>query len=96
MKRSIEEKVVSWWRENWDGLDSYERLVEITLWLSVGFGLGSLFAVKRLILTKPQHLTEALASDTRTVTELSISLSIGGIGVCLVALLVIDHFRSED
>lgn len=89
---ALEESAVEWWKDRWKGIESYERLLTYATFASVGFGMGGLFVIRKLILENPQYLTEALSNDTQVVTKLVVGIAVTGIVVSQLLLSAL-HYR---
>lgn len=91
-KKPREEAAVEWWKEQWDGIEEYEQLLTYATFACIGFGLGGLFAIRKLIIENPQYLTESLAESTQLTVKLVFAISVTGIVVSQLILTVI-HCR---
>lgn len=91
----IEGKIVETWKDKWNGAETYANALTYLAFVFVGFGLGSIFTVRKLILENPQFLTDALAAQTQTAIQISMSVATIGFVVCSLLSLWIE-FRFGD
>lgn len=93
---ALEESLVEWWKEQWSGIEEYEQLLTYVTFACVGFGLGGLFAIRKLIIENPQYLTESLAESTQLTVKLVFAISVTGIVVSQLILTVIHCWFASD
>lgn len=91
----IRRRIVAFWRDNWHGIETYAQLLTYVTFTAIGFGLGAMFVIRKLILENPQHLTEALARDTQEVIRISMLAAITVLVGCQLCLLCIHFGRSD-
>lgn len=91
----ISDQAIETWKDEWNGAQSYANALGYLAFAFVGFGLGSMFTVRKLILEHPQFLTDALATQTQTVIQYSMSVATIGFVSCSLLSLWIE-FRFGD